>query len=229
PAAAEGGTEICLEVEDSYDARRFEPVCRPARFLASPARWTALRAELGPAFGLAEQPARIAALDGLARRAERAGYFGLAVSCALIVSDLRRNEGSPAALADAERRLARLPAFLEQPAARSLAGQAAYQFALLDLERGRLAAAWKELAAADEKLLAVASPLRLAIAMRRGEIRGRLGAAAEGAAELRRELAACPAARCDERLVPSVEAELAWLVLLDPDAGDGALEDAERR
>ncbi len=218
-------TELCFELRDAYDDRSFQRVCRPCHFRTKKTEIAALieaRQKL-LASGWAERGFLpwLDELEALAARSDQAQAPFFATQLRLIGVDLARRQGDARVFERGRRLLAALPRWLEHSEASDLGGQAAYVAAEFALAEGRpLAESWAALREADRRYLRIASDLRFTVAMRQGAILGEMGAAREGAARIRRALAerTPPKEGAIEDLVAAAEGELAWLLLLDPQA-----------
>lgn len=226
-----GGLEVCGRLVDEFDGTTYRVPCRPAYYLGDDAVYRQLAARRDEVVRHAyryDVGQLVEQLDAVARRAMEAGFPLFGVQATLISVHFLTLEGTPAALAEARRRLAGLPPWLDQPAACHQAALAAYQQALLDLDsQRRLEAAWSELAEADRLFRRIADPKRFTVTMEQASILHQVGATAEAIRRLRDALAECAPGRCPADLLEAGQSNLAWLILLNPDAGEEELDEAE--
>ncbi len=230
PPAGPGRHRLCAEIEDRLEGRRWRLSCQPLVLEERPA-YRALDAErralaaslLGPGF-----ERRLEDADRLRARAASEGFPFLAVEIDLVAAYAARQVGSAGALAEARRRLSALPPWLDRPAASWLAASAALERAKVDLAAGGERDAWQELRRAGDLFKRVAAPEGFAVAISQSDLLGELGAQAEAVALLSAELEDCERYPCAPELLPMLETQLAWLLLLDPDAGAAELGRARR-
>lgn len=226
-----GERQLCAEVVDRFDDSRFLTPCRRIRCELRTASFMKLQEELAAL--LAARPSQplmsfLDSLDELAHRARQRGYPLLAGRLALIAVYFLRREGDAEHRRRALARFEALPTWLREPEASGLAAQAAYERAWIELgPGGSLSRAWELLGEAEERYLKVAHPQRFTVAMAQAEILARVGAAQEAASRLRAALADCERSPCDPNLLPYGPGQLAWLLLLDPDASEAELAEAE--
>jgi hypothetical protein len=233
PAALPPGPlEICGRLVDEFDGTEHQVPCRPAFYLGDDAVYREIAARRGEvvrqAYRFDDIGQLLEHLDATARDAQDEGFLLSGVRAALISVHFLTLEGTPAALGEARRRLAGLPAWLDQPAACHQAALAAYQRALLDLDsQRRLEAAWSHLADADRLFQRIADPKRFTVTMEQASILHQIGATAEAIRRLRDALAECVPGRCPADLLAAGQSNLAWLILLNPEASDEELDEAE--
>ncbi|MEM7585779.1 MAG: CHAT domain-containing protein [Acidobacteriota bacterium] len=220
--------QLCGELRDRFDDRRFTLPCQPLRVQGDDSVYRELTAAWKAALGLRSSqglPAKLAELDAVAQRAEAADLPFLSVQIELISVYFLRHEGTPESLQAARERLDGLPAWLRHDAAVWWAAQAAYERALLDFELDPKAA-WQHLKVADRLCLAIAHPIRFVVRMKQAEILSRVGAVQAAVDRLAGALDDCGSAECNPQLLPSAHANLAWLLLIDPRSGPSELERA---
>jgi DNA-directed RNA polymerase specialized sigma24 family protein len=165
-------------------------------------------------------------LDGLA--AEAGSAFPLnAVRAQLIAAHFLTQEGTPAALDAARRRLARLPAWLSDDAALPRSFQAAYQRGEAALAGGARGAAWLAFREAEEKAGRIADPTLLTVVLQEANLLSQAGAPDEALQRVRTVLGQCASLGCDAGTVTYARLQLAWLTLLDADATLEQLEHAK--
>ena len=225
-----GPVEVCATLHDGFDGRRHRLPCFWALYDADPSAYLALVQESFAVIGQrAERPGEetLAALDRMARRAEAAGYPKLAVNLRLVAVEENLRIGTSAALGEAERLLDSLPGWLDRPVAAITATKVAYERALVAMARGRLHHAWQLLGEGERLARRCAALEHLSIAKTQAEILHRVGARGEPIRRLSAALADCAHWPCDPRIVPSAHGDLAWLVMLDPDATAESLARAE--
>lgn len=226
-----GEIELCGELVDRFDDRRWRLPCRIVAWKRAPPEHARLTAELDALLAAPphELERLLAALDGLGERARAAELPLLAVRLELIAVHFLTLEGGKGPLAEARRRLEELPAWLEHPAASERGAQAAYQQALfaLDAEQ-RLGQAWISLRRAERRYRRIADPNRFLVTVQQAAILSRVGARSEAVDQLRDAIADCAVLPCDEELLAHARGELAWLILLDPYALGPELATAER-
>lgn len=227
-----GEIELCGRLVDHFDGTEYRVPCRRALYLRDDALYEQLAAERDEVVRRAYQFEDIDQLqdrlDEIRQRAADEGFWLFDVQTTLISVHFLTVEGTPAALAEAQRRLDGLPPWLDQPAALQQAALAAYQRALLDLDsKRRLEQAWSELAEADRLFRLIADAKRFTVTMEQASILHQVGATGEAIQRLRNALAECAHLRCPEALLEAGQSNLAWLILLNPDAGEEELEEAE--
>ncbi len=222
---------LCGRLVDRFDDTERRLPCRAVRIGGDRAAHAALTQELA---GLLASRAGgplgpfLARLDALAARARDRGLPQLAVRVSLVASHFLTREGTLEALAEAGRRLDRLPAWLDRPEVSRHGAQAAYSRAELALARGNPAAAWQAYAEAERRYERIADPARFTVTMQQADLLSQAGAAREAVERLRADLAECARLPCEEPLFAYGQAQLAWLILLDPDATPGELDEAGR-
>ncbi|MDY7092021.1 MAG: CHAT domain-containing protein [Acidobacteriota bacterium] len=230
-AAASGRVELCGELVDRFDDRRFRLPCRSLLFSGDGPQHRRLVEELDEVlaasyrtdvFRLAEQ------LDGLSKRAQEAGWPLLEVRLDLILVHFLTLDGSPRALDEARRRLDALPPWLATPETSARGAQAAYQRALfaLDAEQ-RLGDAWTFLLQAEQRYRRIADPNRFLVTVQQAAILTQVGSRGEAVQRLSMAISDCATMPCDEDLLAHARGELAWLILLDPYALERELQKAE--
>jgi DNA-directed RNA polymerase specialized sigma24 family protein len=165
-------------------------------------------------------------LDGLASQA--GGAFPLtAVRWQLIAIHFLTQEGTPAALDAARRRLARLPAWLAGDAALARSLQAAYQRGRVALAGGSRGAAWLAFQEAEEKATRIADPTLLTVVLQEADLLSQAGAPDEALQRVRTILGQCGSLGCAPGNVIYARLQLPWLTLLHSDATPEQLEHAK--
>lgn len=230
PATEIGSHRLCGEVESRLLGHRFRLPCRPLVVAERPAyrALSAARSELAGALLGGGFEARLAEADRLRDRAAGEGFPFLAAEVELVVAYAARQAGSASALAEARRRLSSLPAWLDQPTASWIAAAAALEQAKLDLTSGGSQSAWQNLRRAGELFKRLAEPEGFTAAIAQSVLLAELGAQTEAVALLRAELSDCERYPCAPNHLPSLQGELGWLLLLEPDAGPEALAEARQ-
>lgn len=235
PSLPEGTFDVCAAVTDEFDGAEYRVPCLGIRLLEDEATYAALLTarnrliQRAHAQELASGQV-LAELDEVAGTAAEHGFALFGVQVTLIAVHFLTLEGTPEALAEAERRLASLPPWLDRPEARHLAAMADYQRGLFYLDgEGRVDEAWSELAKADSNFRAIADPKRFTVTMAQASILHHVGAVGEAIRRLREALEECePRIRDEDRaLLEAGRSNLAWLLLLNPDASAGELIEAE--
>lgn len=235
PELPEVTFDVCGALADEFDGSRYRVPCLPLRRLADDSAYHALMTVRNRLLQRAQAQELttgelLVQLDGVAEMGAEHGFALFGVQVALIAVHFLTLEGTPAALAEAERRLAALPSWLDRPAARHQAALASYQRALFDLDaRGAIDEAWSELAKADARFREIADPKRFTVTMAQASILHHVGAADEAIRRLREALEECePRIREDDRvLLEAGKSNLAWLILLNPDASAEELREAK--
>lgn len=228
----DGDVELCADGIDRFDGSRFRLPCRRVRRHLDDTLRRDLEARLDALFaasGVGDLDAWLPRLDALAAEADTARFPLLRVRLELIAVHFLTLEGSASHLAQARRRLAALPPWLDRPEASARGAQAAYQRGLFALDaEGRLDDAWGHLAAADRRYHRIADPNRFLVTVQQAAILAQLGVSDEAVDRLTNAIEDCAVASCDPELLAHAQGELAWLILLDPYARRDALERAER-
>ena len=230
PGLSTGETELCGKLVDRFDGSERRLPCRALRVGGDGGLRKELLGRLGTLVeGSADEPlpAFLGKLDALAAQARSSRLPLLEVRFTLVGAHFLTREGTPEALAEAGRRLGRLPRWLEREEASRSGALAAYQRAELDVARGELAAAWEAFGRAGRRYGRVADPNGFTVTMQQADLLSRAGAPREALERLRAALADCGARRpCDPVLLPYGRLQLAWLILLDPDASPAELAEA---
>lgn len=223
--------ELCGRLIDRFDGTVWRLPCRAVRFQADDKVYKELDTAIDAAAGRLDgglEPL-LAALEAFAARAREAGFPLLAVRTELVAVHYLTVEGTPAALRQARQRLDRLPAWLAQDAVSRRGAQLAQQRAQLVLaEGGPPRAVWQELAEAERRYLRIASRDRFTVTMLQSDLLAQAGAAPEAAERLRTALDECGRMTCLPEFLNYGRLQLAWLLLLDPDATPASLEEAGR-
>lgn len=235
PELPEGTFEVCAALADEFDGTEYRVPCLEIRRLADDSSYEALLTARNRLVqhAYAQELATdefLAELAGLAGKAAGNGFALLGVQVTLIAVHFLTLEGTPEALAEAESRLASLPPWLDRPQALHQAALADYQRGLFYLDaQGRVDEAWAELAEADAHFRAIADPKRFTVTMAQASILRHVGAVGEAIRRLREALEECePRIQDQDRpLLEAGKSNLAWLILLNPDASAGELIEAE--
>lgn len=230
--AASGQVELCGELVDRFDDRRFRLSCKPLLFSADGPSHRQLESKLQEVLAesyrmdvsdLAER------LDELKAHAQEAGWPLLEVRLDLILVHFLTLDGSPQALAEAQRRLETLPSWLAAPEASVRGAQAAYQRAHFALKvQQRLGDAWSSLLQAEQRYRRIADPNRFLVTAQQAVILSLVGSLGEAVQRLSTAISDCASTPCDEGLLAHAQGQLAWLILLDPDALEDELTTAEK-
>lgn len=219
---------LCGRLVDRFDgtARRlpcrdiaYQPDSRPLDRLE--ARFDALLAAQ-PSVPIGEFLRR---LDAVAAEAG-ASHPSAAARFQLVAVHYLTLEGTPGALAEARRRLDRLPAWLGDDAAIERAVQADYQRGHLDLAAGSRSAAWLAFQRAEERAVRIADPTLLPVVLQQADLLSQAGAPDEALQRVRSTLDQCASLGCKPQMVPYGRMQLAWLTLLHSDATPEQLEQA---
>ena len=227
--------DVCAELVDQFDGTRYRVPCQPARHLADGTDFRALltvRNRLTRRAYAQELSTTdlLHQLDGVTQMAEEHGFALFGVQVTLIAVHFLTNEGTPEALEEAGKRLAELPDWLAESSACHQAALAHYQRGIFYLDaQNRVDDGWAELAKADEHFRHIADPKRFTVAMAQATILHQVGAVDEAITRLRDALEECQP-RVQEQDRPLLEvgkSNLAWLILLNPDAGEDELNEAE--
>jgi len=221
--------ELCAEIVDRFDGRRFRPPCRSLRFFADAAPYTsfldAMRRLLGERQELGFD-VFLRRIDALGERARGAGMPLFESRLELIAVHFLTREGTPEAMAEASHRLAAMPAGTNRPEVSYRGGQIALQRGIFLLAQDRPAAAWLAFEEAQERFRRIADENLVAVAMRQAETLGRSGSLREAIGVLRGVIADCVYLSCPEEKAGQARLQLAWFVLLDPGAGPAELDEA---
>ncbi len=222
--------EVCLVVQDEFETdRRYKVPCYHGIYETDGAAYKTLHNHLAEVVGSRTRLPRdqfLTTLDRIAAEATAAGFPFLALHARLIAIHRLRREGNAEALAQAEIRLAALPAWLAEPEATAPAIPVALARAQVARAKGKLLDAWKNLTEADDLARRYVSARRIAVAMEQTTILTFLGQREEPLRRLAAALDGCNHRRCDYTLVPGAHNLHAWLILIDPDATPEALERA---
>jgi ferredoxin len=216
---ADAPLPLCGVLIDGFDGSRFRLPCRPVRWSPDSRPLESARESLSALLGARSArplPAFLDELDTLARRSRDAGLPSFAVRVELIAVHFLTLEGTTEALADAEERLARLPAWVDGDAAGRRGAQAAYGRAEVALSRGSRAAAWTALETAARRYVRIGDGERIGVALQQADLLAGAGATVEGRTRLEEALADCSSGSCPPGLVTVARRQLAWLTLLDP-------------
>lgn len=231
PARIEGG-ELSCTLRDGFDAALYELPPQAVR-VASLQLIRFLDEMTEARRALTQRSAELpfatlsAEIDALAERARAGGLPFFAVNMALTAVDFAWQQRTPEGIAEAERRLAALPAWVEQMPAARLKGQALRQRAEMLIHRGRdLRTARDLLLEAEERLRAAGDSQSLYVTLTEARMLSDFGAAADAYVRLRAALEECQRAPCYPYVQSSVEQDLAWQVIIDPDATHEALAGA---
>lgn len=215
---------VCLDVRDRYTGNLVGRGCQPMAF----APYSAIR-DHEPEMARLYAERSKGAIDAAAARAARDGFPFYGEFLKLMAVTLCREEKTPATLAEARRRLAALPSWLDSPVANELAAAREYESGLLDLEAGgTIKAAWSHFKLAEARYLQIASPMRHAPVAKLAGILSDSGSATEAQEKLRSILKACPGKTCDAFMLPFSQGDLAWLILVNPEADAAALREGEK-
>ncbi len=225
---------LCGRLVDRYDDKRWRLPCREVAFQPDSARIDGLESRFA---ALMKARAGLP-LDELLRRLDALGAAALpalpltAARFQMVAAQFLTSEGTPAALAAADERLSRLPAWLGDPRpgddaalARSL--QADFQRGLLALARGRRDTAWLAFQRAEDKAVRIADPTLLAVVLQQADLLSQAGAPDEALQRVRDVLRQCGSLGCDRQLVLYGRLQLAWLTLRHPEATPEQLERAK--
>jgi len=231
---ATGAARLCGTIEDRFDGRVFTLPCQPIRFGTGGAaragiqrRFETLSEALGQ--GAMKLAPWLAEMDALAARARARGldFFAARIELTAIDRSLAGRE-----LATARARLAAMPAWLlgDDPGPASLRAAAKeYEWGMLELDGGgSLRAAAEHLRRAETFYQRVAGQQGISAASRLSEVYTRVGNVSEAAARLRAAIDRCSPETCKQDVLSSAKGDLAWLILLDPDADDEQLEKGRR-
>ncbi len=215
--------ELCGEVRDAFDGRRFELPCESFRYEHDDAAWKAAVQARQAVLREAESTAEILdRLDRLAQEAERFPFEGMTLR--LVAVYCLRQEGTPEALEEARRRLDDLPRWLDQPAGRRWVARVALDRARLELGEGRLGAAWELFREAEESLLDDANRRRIRAVVGQATVLAQVGAWRAALERLEPAIEECEGV-CAPVFVREARHLQAWLLHLDPES---ALEDRRR-
>jgi len=175
-----------------------------------------------PSLPLGEALRRLDALEA----AVRAPFPLTAARLQLIAAHFLTQEGTPAALAEAQQRLDRLPAWLGGDATVVRSSQAAYQRGRLALARGARGAAWLAFQQAEAQAARIADPRTLTFVLQEADLLSQAGAPDEALQRVRSTLAQCGSVGCDPQTIVEGRSQLAWLTLLHTEATPEQLEQA---
>ncbi|MCG8459870.1 MAG: hypothetical protein MI919_26620, partial [Holophagales bacterium] len=178
--------EICGRLVDDFDGSTWDLPCAPARYRPDQERYGELEEQRRDWLRRAwNQPLErfLPELDALRQTAEESGFRQFAVHLETLAAHFLVREGTPQALAEAERRMASLPSWLGADAASSMGALAAYQHASVARESGRLAEAWQLLSRAESRSRRIAKP-RLSVLLLMAQMQAEAGAASEARGRL---------------------------------------------
>ncbi len=224
-AEKRGELELCAELRDAVSGKVFRMPCQRLLKVADDEPFREpyhqlLRLKAGPGEGALET--WLEALDQARVLAEARGARLGAQQMNLVAASYATTAGR---WEESERRLAALPAWLDQPAASSLAATRDFEAARLVVERWRRwGDAWQLLLAAERLAVRDANPLALEVARAQAQLLGHVGALDEAEARLTEALGDCAAAPCHAEGQAAARGLLAWLRLLDPDASAEKLD-----
>jgi DNA-directed RNA polymerase specialized sigma24 family protein len=136
----------------------------------------------------------------------------------LVTTHFLMLEGTPGALAEARRRLSRLPRWLGEDAALERAVQASYQRGRLELAGGSRTAAWLAFREAEERAVRIADPTLLEVVLQQADLLSQAGAPDEALQRVQAVLGQCGSLGCRPESVAYARMQLAWLTLLHSDA-----------
>lgn len=217
-------TTVCLDVRDRYTGRAVARSCQPLAFAPATAAQDRDRGqEVGRLYAARDKQA----IDAAAARAERSGHPFHGGVLKLLAVSLCREEKTPAAFAEARRRLAALPGWMDSPAASELAATREFEGGVLELEAGTIKSAWSRFKLAEALYLRVASPYRHSAVAKLAEILSEGGSVQEAEERLRGVLEACTPKTCDPVTLLYSQGGLAWLILINPEADAARLQEGE--
>jgi hypothetical protein len=172
----------------------------------------------------AEPPRLLASLKALEEQAKAAGYLQLMVRIRLSSVYFLRQLGTAEAAAKADRLLAQLPPWIDDPAAAGWAAQVASERAALALARGDLRQAWHLFDLAQQNQRRTANFNHVTTVKWQAEILAQVGAAQEAVLRLGAALDDCRSTPCNPRLLPDAQSSFGWMTLLDSDASAQELQ-----
>lgn len=219
------------ELTDAFDGRRFRLPRLAVRLQPDDALYRRIENDAVPlmraAGGGGATGDLMADLDAIALRAQQEGFPQRAVRFQLTAVYLLRQRGTAEALAEAQRRLDALPPWLTQSAAAGWGAQAALAQATLALQDGRLRTAWESLRQAEARQLRTANFNHLVTVKSQARILAQAGSLEEARGRLQEALDGCRRGPCNEKLLPELQIDLAWMTALDPLAAAAELDQAE--
>lgn len=222
---------VCLELEDTYDGSRRLAPCRRVRWSNRVSCLAPLRERFASILGREPMkpwdPLRRELLN-VADHAEAEGCPVLAANVRLAVAHKDRRRAGSGDLARAGAILDQPPPWLHQPAAGAVAATWSFERGLLERAlRGPSAAGWAALRAAESAFAGIADARRATVILEQAVWLGELGDVESARRRALSTLPEGPLPTPADALPWSTWVDLAWVLLLDPEADDAVLERAE--
>lgn len=208
---------LCGRLVDRFDAKTRSLPCRDIAYRPDREKFDSLKRQMDAL--VAEQASQ--PIGEFLRRLDRLVDPDLPLTTArldLVAVHFLLLEGTPAALAEARRRFARLPSWLGEDAALERAVQASYQRGRLELAGGSRTAAWLAFRDAEERAVRIADPTLLEVVLQQADLLSQAGAPDEALQRVKDAVGQCGSLGCGPERVAYARMQLAWLTLLHSDA-----------
>jgi hypothetical protein len=231
PGLISGAHRLCPELRDTFDGASTRLACLPFHLPAEPERLEKLTRALESAYAGRSSLAHdlyIERLEAVSRDALQAGFPLLATRAQLMAVHALRGRGTIGDWKKVDRLLEGKPAFLGAPASLRMAGEFDLASAISRCDRNlELRTAWERLSDAGLELQRSLSDSWPVPRVRQADLIASAGSPGEARMRLVELSEECRRYGCEPRMVNTVLGTHAWHTLLDFDASEADLAQAQ--